>query len=52
MGAIRASIITGLLYLVMTFVQKKWFEQMSPNIKEKVTFYLPLIVVFVIETLL
>jgi hypothetical protein len=52
MGAIRASIITGLLYLIMTFVQKKWFDQMSPNVKEKVSFYMPLIIVFVIETLL
>lgn len=52
MGAIRASIITGLLYLIMTFVQKKWYSQLSPDLKEKINFYLPLIVVFVIETLL
>jgi len=52
MGAIRGSILTGLIYLIMTFVHKKWFENFSPQLKEKINFYLPLVLIFVIETLL
>lgn len=52
MGAIRAGIVTGLIYIIMTFANKKWLENVSPEYQSKVNLYLPMILIFIIETLL
>jgi len=53
MGLIRAIIITAIVYFVWKFVQEsRWFKKMPSETQHKISPWIPIVLVFVIELLI
>lgn len=52
MGLIRASAITGVTYALWKFLEKKWLSKLTPEMRCKMSPWIPLIVVFLLELLI
>jgi len=52
MGLIKATLIAVIIYFIYSFVKASWLDKTSPEFSAKVTPWVLIVSVFVIETLL
>ena len=51
MGLIRAAVITGIVYFVWQFSQT-YLERFQPELRCKISPYIPIVLIFLIEMLI
>ena len=52
MGLIRASIVTGIVYALWKFLDRRWLSEMECATRVRFSPWVPIVVIFLIELLI